>query len=569
LLQNLSFGQDRLLIVDDDDGSRELLSSRLEGHGFAVDVAADGPVALEKIRKTQYDLVLLDYNMPGMTGLDLLRLLRATYSTTDLPVIMVTSEDGPRTIAAAVNHGANDYVTKPLDFLGMKARIESELSRARSARRAGQGERCADTITGLATRLMLGREMAARLEAGENPAMLLVDIDHFKNVTETFGYAARDQLLVEFASRLQSVLAGAGLAAQVGCDEFGILLDPGAGKAAAIGFAEMILAEMSRPIEIGGREICVTAGIGIVPEAAGRPEDILRDAALAVHRAQQLGGNRWHIFEPALRDSARERVELANDLRHAVADRQLVVFYQPKVDLKTGRTTGFEALLRWRHPRRGLLSPLEFIPIAEETGLIVQIGEWALAQSCRQLRRWQRKFPTIPPLTMNVNISVRQLADPELCQRVRRVLAETGIQPETLLLELTESTIINDMEGCREALHNLRAMRIRLKLDDFGTGYSSLACLGAVRFDSLKIDRSFIAKMNRDGDSHVIVDSIVKLAHALDMTVVAEGIEEEHQRAELLRMGCETGQGFLFSQPVPSGEAEAQLEAEQAIPIAV
>jgi EAL domain-containing protein (putative c-di-GMP-specific phosphodiesterase class I) len=280
-----------------------------------------------------------------------------------------------------------------------------------------------------------------------------------------------------------------------------------------------------------------------------------------------LGKNRWHLFEPELRTRARARIATVHDLRYAIERQQLRAYYQPKLNLRTRQITGFEALIRWHHPARGIVYPGEFIELAEDTGLIVAIGEWMLREACRQLKQWQTRFVLPEPLTMNVNLSVKQLADPSLVEHVKTILEEHGIVPRTLNLELTETALMTNLDGARSALADLRNLGVRLKLDDFGTGYSSLGYLSALHFDSLKIDRSFVQRMANDVESHAIVESVAKLAHALGMTLVAEGIELEEHIVELLRMGCEVGQGFYFSTAVEASAAEELMESSLKGPI--
>ena len=551
---------ERLLIVGDDENNRDLLSSRLAGSGYAVDIAGDGIDALAKIRGAQYDLVLLDQIMPGMSGLDLLQLLRATHSPADLPVIMVSSAEHRDPALQALSDGANDYVTKPVDMPVVAARVHAQLQRARQERAARESEQRMDAVTGLGNRLHLLEQLSARIE--DHPvSLLLLDLDAFKVVNDSFGHSAGDRILCEIGVRLREAVRACDLVARIGGDEFAILLDE---SAAPDSFAERIRTEVARPIPIMGRRVSIGVSIGMVSGAsgstpAGTAEDLLCDAELAMYRAKELGKNRCQMFHPEMRERAHDRMILVHDLRHAAELGQLAAFYQPKVDLKTRRVVGFETLLRWRHPERGMLYPACFIPLAEETGLIVPIGQWILREACKQLRRWQDRFPMSPPLSMNVNLSVKQIGDPMLIEHVHAILEETGVAPGSLKLELTETSLMTDLERAKTVLSALQAMRIGLKLDDFGTGYSSLAYLRALHFDSLKIDRSFVARMLVDSESHIIVETIVKLAHALDMSVVAEGIEEESQVHELLRLGCDIGQGYFFSRPVEASEAEAQL----------
>jgi len=275
--------------------------------------------------------------------------------------------------------------------------------------------------------------------------------------------------------------------------------------------------------------------------------------------ARQGGRNQSEVFDPQLRQRAHARLAMAVDLYQALEHNQMAAFYQSKVNLRSGDVVGFEALLRWRHPQYGLIQPSLFIPMAENTGLIVPLGAWILREAATQLKTWQTKYPGTPPLSMNVNVSVKQLKGFQLVDAVEAVLAETGIPPQTLHLEITESALIPEMDSVREVLSRLRDLHIRLNLDDFGTGYSSLSCLRTLHFDSLKIDRSFVQRLDSDPESRAIVETILNLARSLHMTVVAEGVETENQRARLLDLGCEAGQGYLFSKPVAAEIAEQSL----------
>lgn len=558
---------ERLLVVDDDENNRDMLSRRLARRGYTVDVAEDAARALEKIKAAQYDLVLLDQMMSGMSGLDLLQLLRATYSASDLPVIMVTAIDQSQTVVEALQGGANDYVVKPVDMPVVAARIEAQLARSRVDREIREAAKTCDGLTGLGNRVMLLDRLAA-MNAGQEGcgAILLLDLDGFKVVNDSFGHVAGDGILREVASRLKQVAGESGLpcsVARTGGDEFGIVVERLPEPQAAERLAYRILDRIRGPFLIGAREIAISASLGVMIAewVSVTPEDLLRDANLAMYRAKDLGKNRWQMFQQALRERALTRMNIVQDLRHAIERGELFAAYQGMVDLRTRAVTGFEALARWRHPERGVVLPATFIPLAEETGLIIQIGEWMLDEACGQLEKWQTQFPIAPPLTVSVNLSVKQLADPHLVEHVRATLERTGIPPGSLKLELTESALMTDLEASRGVLAEMQALGVGLKLDDFGTGYSSFSYLGSLHFNSLKIDQSFVAKMGSDVESNAIIDSIIRLAHALDMTVVAEGIEKPEQAEVLSRLGCDAGQGYYFSRPVEAARAEEQLRA--------
>ena len=503
----------RLLLVDDDPNNRDMLSRRLVRRGYAVDVAEDGPRALEILKRVQYDLVLLDQMMPGMSGIDLLHLLRATYSPSELPVIMVTAVDQSQTVVEALNNGANDYVVKPVDMPVITARIEAQLARAKEDKHLKQF----DTLTGLCNRSVLLEKMAAvigrvRRDTEKNPAILLLDLDGFKVVNDSFGHETGDQLLIEVASRIRAVAAEMNLTdratlARLGGDEFVILVEQTQSTQHLRDLGDAILSRVSRPVTLRTLPVSVTGSLGIAPGSpdAPTPEAWLGDADLAMYRAKEMGKNRWEIFDPSLRQRAEARMSIAIDLRVAVERNELVAYYQPKYQLEKKAILGFEALMRWRHPVHGLMSPPDFIPVAEETGLIVPMGTWILDAACRQLKAWQTKFPFPAPLSMNVNLSVKQLKDPNLVGHVKELLQETGIAPGTLKLELTESCLMTEIESAEEVLADLKALQVGLKLDDFGTGYSSLSYLRAIHFDSLKIDRSFVKRLSSDSECTAIV----------------------------------------------------------------
>jgi len=557
----------KLLVVDDNLQNRDLLLRRLTGSGYQVEVAQGGAEALEKINQAHFDLVLLDQVMPGMSGLDLLRLLRATHSPSELPVIMVSALNDSEAIVDAFDLGANDYVVKPIDLRVMDARIQTQLLRSQTERE----NRLLDPLTGLGNRIMfLGQleQALARHDPGESLTVLLLDLDGFQNLNDNLGHQAGDRALAEAAERFRRIITESAIhpsctLARVGSDEFAFLLEAKPAEQAEA-LAKTLLSSLSRPFSLGDSQVSITACAGIARCASAQTvaTELLRDARVAMFEARREGRNRLEIFDPQLRHRAHVRMAMAIDLHQALERNQMEAFYQPVVDLRTGHAVGFEALLRWRHPHYGLIQPVDFIPIAEDTGLIVPLGNWILRQAATQLKTWQTMFPHTPPLSVNVNVSVKQLADRQLSEAVEGVLDEIGIAPKTLNLEITESALIPELDSVRKTLAGLRALHVGLTLDDFGTGYSSLSCLRTLQFDSLKIDRSFVQRLNLDAESCAIVETILSLARSLHMTVVAEGVQDEEQRATLLKLGCEIGQGFLFSKPVAAAAAGRALASE-------
>ena len=388
-------------------------------------------------------------------------------------------------------------------------------------------------------------------------AVLFLDLDRFKVVNDSLGHNIGDMLLIESTRRLSACLRGEDTVARLGGDEFVILLEDIQDPMDVTRITDRILHDLTLPCDLEGHKVFVSVSMGIVLSAARyeRPEDILRDADIAMYRAKGQGRGRYEMFDTAMLSRVMTRLELESDLRKAVERQEFIIHYQPIVELGIQQIIGFEALVRWQHPTRGLVSPAEFIPMAEETGLIVPIGHWVLTESCRQIREWQVQFPTDPPLTISVNLSVRQCAQTDLVQRVAEVLQSTGLDASSLKLELTESMIVEDAASTSDMLSELRALGVQVQIDDFGTGYSSLGYLQKLPIDTLKIDRTFIAALGKDGSGSEIVRTIMALAHDLGMKVVAEGIETDEQLSKLKSMQCEYGQGYLFNKPIDSQAA--------------
>jgi diguanylate cyclase (GGDEF)-like protein/PAS domain S-box-containing protein len=389
-------------------------------------------------------------------------------------------------------------------------------------------------------------------------AVLYLDLDRFKGVNDSLGHQAGDELLIGIARRLERCLRPTDTLARLGGDEFTVLLEEIGCEADATRVAERIHDELAAPLEVRGHEVFTSVSLGIALSSAGyeSPEDMLRDADTAMYRAKAGGRARHQVFAGDMHQRAVSSLRLETDLRRALERREILPYYQPIVDLQTGAVVRFEALARWRHPSGGMIPPDRFVPIAEETGLVGAIGDWMLAEACRQLREWQCKYPRPSPLGISVNLSTRQLAQGGVVAEVERVLGVTSLHPATLTLEITESALMHNLKVGAGMLKRLHDMSVGLHLDDFGTGYSSLAYLPTLPVDALKVDRSFVSRMDAAPQQAAIVKTIVSLAHNLGMDVVAEGVETTAQAQALCSLGCRYGQGFLLAKPLPAEEAE-------------
>ena len=402
-----------------------------------------------------------------------------------------------------------------------------------------------------------------------------MDIDRFHIVKYSLGHLVADRLIVATARRLEACVLTTDVVARVGSDEFAILLADLRNVGDATSIADRIYQQLSLPFNLDGHEVFVTTSIGIALGAYGGnsaeggdlPEHFLRAADTAMHHAKIQRIVPYAVFEPAMHARALARLQLDADLRRAIERQELQVHYQPIVTLSTGELTGFEALVRWQHSQRGFLSPAEFIPVAEETKLIISIGEWVLAEACRQLRVWQETYPAARELTMSVNISPVQFRQPSLLEQIDRVLQENNLDPSRLKLEITESAIMDNPESARKVLEQLKARNIKLALDDFGTGYSSLSYLHSFPVDTLKIDRSFVSRIGIEGENLEIVRTIATLAQQLGMDAIAEGVETKEQLAQLETLQCEYGQGYFFSRPVEAGAAGKLISTNSSNPV--
>jgi diguanylate cyclase (GGDEF)-like protein len=395
---------------------------------------------------------------------------------------------------------------------------------------------------------------------GEQLAVLFLDLDRFKVVNDSLGHSVGDQLLVGVSQRLAACLRPEDTIARLGGDEFAILLEDVKDDRGPTSVADRLTAELQQPFKVEGREVIITVSIGIAMSTAKRmtPEDILRDADLAMYHAKGKGKARYEIFDKSMNAPAQERMDLELDLRNAVTRGEFTLHYQPVVDLPTGRITEVEALVRWKHPQRGLLFPADFVGLSEETGLIVPLGRWVLHEACRQTRQWQLASSGTP-LAISVNISARQLQQPGLVEEIAAVLRDTRLDPSTLRLEITETVVMHDAPTTLAKLEALKALGVQLAIDDFGTGYSSLGYLKRFPVDTLKIDRSFVKGIGGNVEDSAIVRAVITVAKSLNLSVTAEGIETAEQLEHLRTLGCDHGQGYFFAKPLTSDRVPALL----------
>ncbi len=423
-----------------------------------------------------------------------------------------------------------------------------------------------DALTSLPNRvLLLDRLKQALVRAGRRKdavGVLFIDVDNFKLINDSLGHHVGDKLLMEAATRLQSCVRTQDTVARLSGDEFMVVLEMLAGEDDTLPVAKAIAHQFSRPFKLDGREIIITASIGIALSDAGQEnaDSLMRNADLAMYRAKSDGRARYVVFDPSMHTDTLARLELEGDLRHALDHDELRVHYQPIMAMDTGKLREVEALVRWQHPTRGLVSPVDFIPLAEETGLIIPLGQWVLEEACRRVAAWHTQFPSEPPLTLSVNLSPRQFQKPGLVADVTSALQKAGLPARCLKLEITEGVLMRDVEATIRTLWELKNLGLQIAVDDFGTGYSSLAYLKRLPLDVLKIDRSFVSGIGQSQEDTAIVHTIMALAKSLNLKVTGEGIETAEQAALLGEWGCDRGQGYLFSEPLDDEAAGALLQ---------
>jgi diguanylate cyclase (GGDEF)-like protein/PAS domain S-box-containing protein len=480
--------------------------------------------------------------------------------------VLIEGRRGPYGALGLHTTALREFKPGDIDFVQALANVLGDAAERELADDAIRHRALHDALTGLPNRvLFIDRLQQATERLRRRPrslaAILALDLDRFQLVNDSLGHRVGDELLAAAAPRLRHVLRSTDTVARFGGDEFGILLEEISGEQDAIEMAQRIAAAFTRPFVLGGDEHFVSASIGIALAEGGEwAEDLIRDADAAMHRAKERGRARYELFDEGMRGRAISRLRVENDLRRALERDELTLDYQPLVSLRDGKIVSVEALIRWDHPDRGRIAPAEFIPVAEENGLIEPIGRWVLDHACRQAARWYAERLDDAPISISVNLSAAQVSQRGLVESVAAALRASGLEPECLTLELTESMMAGDADNLRETLQALKDIGVRLVLDDFGTGYSSLSYLTRLPLDALKVDRSFVDGLGLEERDTAITEAIVAMSRALSLQVVGEGAETELQVAELARLGCELAQGYHFSRPVPAAEITRMLE---------
>ena len=567
-----------VMMVDDEPITLDIVQAYLEDAGYRNFVTVSEPETVLPILVSKMpDVLLLDLVMPGMSGFDILRQLRADNRLAHIPVIVLTSSTDAQDKLTALELGASDFLAKPVDASELVLRLKNTLAAKAYLDRLAS----VDTLTGLYNRKIFAEQLGKALRLTQQTqgtgAMLHFNIDRFRKINEALGPAMGDELLRQIAQRLTQVVGVTKAAesmsvkgmggverglSRLGGDEFAVLLT-GLEKPDQVGnISQRFLDMLARVFNVGGHELFMTCSVGIsvFPLDGTDPETLLQRAGVALKAAKSQGGNTYSFYAENLNDRALHSLSLQSDMHNAISRNEYRLFYQPKIDAATGKLVGAEALIRWEHPKRGFVMPSDFIPLAEETGMIVELGAWVVREACRQIIEWMADGYTPP--TVAVNISGRQFAHRDFLSTVQGILDEYPFDRSYLQFEITESILMGDIQKNINIMSRIREMGMELALDDFGTGFSSLSYLRRFPINVLKVDQSFVREIGEEGkdDSRPVVVAIIAMAHALGMKVVAEGVETESQAAFLRGEGCDQLQGYLYSKPLPARDFIARMK---------
>lgn len=566
----------RVLIIDDEQLIRDLLAEML-AEDFNCQTATCAEEALQLLNQMQFSLLLSDIHMGKMNGIEMIPLVHEL--APDTVVIMISSEQSIDSAIDALRVGAFDYIKKPFNIfhvktivqralehhslLVMKRRYENHLEDLVHKRNAELDYLAYyDALTSLPNRLLFEDRLSQALALADHNrhilAVLFLSLDRFKKVHDTLGRESEAELLKQVAHRLQTCPRGGATVARFEKDEFGLLLTQINNAREILKITNEINNVLNQPFLIENHEIYITVSIGIslFPSDGNEVQTLLKNASVALDRAKEHGGNNYQFYTADMNAKAVKRLEMENNLRRALEREEFEVFYQPKINVKNREIVGIEALVRWRHPEMGIIAPNEFIPLAEETGLIVPLGAWVLRSACAQTKAWQEEG--FSQLFVSVNLSPRQFQQADLLEVISRIIRESKIDSNYLELEVTEGSLMQNTESAVQTLNALKKLGVRISIDDFGTGYSSLVYLKRLPLDVLKIDKSFIEDLTAKAEDAAIVMTIISLAHNLNLKVIAEGVELEEQLKFLQNLNCDEWQGYLYSQPV-SAESFREL----------
>lgn len=509
----------------------------------------------------------LVFSIGNVATLSILPIFLEKLTFANMTIALIYNVILPALILIFAHHRNSMEKDRQLELLKLNEQLQTELKERIRAEQELSHSATHDALTGLPNRALLMDRLEFAMQRSKRHeafkyAVLFLDLDRFKLANDSLGHQAGDELLKETAARLKELIRGEDMVARLGGDEFVVLLEEVTDIAGATRITKRIQHSLSQPYHLSGYQVFVFVSIGIVLSSGHyqHPEDIIRDADIAMYRAKGKGLGGFEIFNREMLDNVMTRLELETDLRNALARQEFTLHYQPILELGTKRITGFEALVRWQHPKRGLLPPAEFIPTAEETGLIVPIGYWVLEEACRQIREWQQQYISEPLLTVSVNWSTRQLSEQDMAKRIAMILTDTGLDASSLNLELTEGLIVANEEETTESLKKLNDLGVKVQIDDFGTAYSKLGYLNTLPINTIKIDRTFVSRLGLHSVGEDFVRTIMSMAHDLGMKVIAEGVETDDQLASLKEMKCEFGQGYLFTEPIDSKEAGKMLK---------
>jgi diguanylate cyclase len=586
-----------ILVIDDDEQIRAYLLRLLKITGFQAVSAEDGASGVQLVKAYLPDLVLCDVMMPHLDGYGVLAQLRQDPDTATIPLIFLSAKGDRSNVRQGMNLGADDYLIKPFTSTELVEAIAGRLEKQATItqpyvdemKRAAENLTKAaynDPLTNLPNRILLrqwlqeamrrvDRQQQKQAQTSEPSAntvysigVFYLNLDRFRSINHNFGHRVGDELLKAVAQRLSDSLGKQNTVARLGGDEFGVILEKAYQKQEIEDFAQQILAVIAAPYLLDGQEIHiqVSLGIALYPTDGHDADQLLTHADAARRCCRKQGGNSYQFYTSEMIPLSAERQWLETDLLNALGQSEFQLYYQPQVNVITGRLIGMEALLRWQHSQRGMILPSIFLPVAEELGLMVSIGEWVLQTACAQIQAWQSL--SLMPLRVAVNLSARQFRHENLVAMIRRVLNQTGLDPTLLVLELTEASIMEDVKMTIATLQALKTTGVEIAIDDFGTGYSSLNYLRRFPIDTLKIDRSFVAQVTENPQDAAITSAVIAMAQSLKLKVIAEGVETPAQLAFLRQHGCQAAQGNIYSPPQPASEVATLLSGDQRISIA-